>query len=86
MSKTSTPNHASPVGLDTHGHHRPGGRPGPRCPFQGRIGTPAFPAEPGRHHLYVAAVCPYAQRAAVVAFPVEPSHADRDRPRRRAAV
>ncbi len=66
MSKTSTLNHASPVDLDTHGHYRPGGRPGPRYPFQGRIGTPAFPAEPGRYHLYVAAVCPYAQRAAIV--------------------
>jgi len=62
MRQSSTPNHASPVDLDTPGHHRPGGRPGPRHPFRGRIGTTAFPAEPGRYHLYVAAVCPYAQR------------------------
>ncbi|MER7132588.1 glutathione S-transferase C-terminal domain-containing protein [Streptosporangium saharense] len=64
-----TLNYASPVDLDTHGHYRPGGRLGPRYPFQGRItddGTGEFPAEPGRYHLYVAAVCPYAQRAAIV--------------------
>ncbi|MFF5243382.1 glutathione S-transferase C-terminal domain-containing protein [Streptosporangium sp. NPDC000095] len=66
MPKSSTLNHASPVDLDTHGHYRPGGRPGLRYPFTGRIGTTAFPAEPGRYHLYVAAVCPYAQRAAIV--------------------
>ncbi|MFI7531945.1 glutathione S-transferase C-terminal domain-containing protein [Streptosporangium sp. NPDC049376] len=64
-----TLNYASPVDLDTHGRYRPGGRPGPRYPFQGRItddGTGEFPAEAGRYHLYVAAVCPYAQRTAIV--------------------
>jgi glutathionyl-hydroquinone reductase len=61
-----TLNYAGPVDLDTYGRYRPGGRPGPRYPFQGRLGTPEFPAEPGRYHLYVAAVCPYAQRAAIV--------------------
>lgn len=61
--------YAGPVDFDTYGRYRPGGRPGPRYPFQGRItvdGTGEFPAEPGRYHLYVAAVCPYAQRAAIV--------------------
>ncbi|MEV7007776.1 glutathione S-transferase C-terminal domain-containing protein [Streptosporangium sp. NPDC051022] len=64
-----TLNYASPVDLDAYGRYRPGGRPGLRYPFQGRItddGTGEFPAEPGRYHLYVAAVCPYAQRAAIV--------------------
>ncbi|MEV8635821.1 glutathione S-transferase C-terminal domain-containing protein [Streptosporangium sp. NPDC051023] len=64
-----TLNYASPVDLDAHGRYRPGDRPGPRYPFQGRItddGAGEFPAEPGRYHLYVAAVCPYAQRAAIV--------------------
>ncbi|GAA4042942.1 glutathione S-transferase C-terminal domain-containing protein [Nonomuraea soli] len=54
---------ASPVDLDTYG---PYGRGTPTYPFQGRIGSPRFPAEPGRYHLYVAWVCPYAQRAVIV--------------------
>ena len=31
----------------------------PSYPFQGRIGTPQFPDEPGRYHLYVGNPCPY---------------------------
>ncbi|GAB2825509.1 glutathione S-transferase C-terminal domain-containing protein [Actinocorallia aurea] len=38
----------------------------PVYPFQGRLGTPLFPAVPGRYHLYAAWTCPYAQRAAIV--------------------
>ena len=38
----------------------------PDYPFQGRIGTGEFPAEPGRYHLYSSWTCPYAQRAAIV--------------------
>ena len=31
-----TLNYAGPVDLDTYGRYQPGGRPGPRYPFQGR--------------------------------------------------
>ena len=34
----------------------------PSYPFQGRIGTPAFPDEPGRYHLYVGNPCPWCHR------------------------
>ncbi|WP_440105207.1 hypothetical protein [Streptosporangium sp. H16] len=81
MSKTSTPDHASPVGLDTHGHHRPGGRPGPRYPFQGWIGTPAFRENTG----FTVIARPSGETDAW-RIPVEPLHADWDQPYRRAAV
>ncbi|MEV4896536.1 glutathione S-transferase C-terminal domain-containing protein [Nonomuraea sp. NPDC055795] len=38
----------------------------PIYPFQGRVGTDPFPAEPGRYHLYAAHLCPWAQRATIV--------------------
>ena len=35
--------------------------------FRGRVGPgEAFPAEPGRYHLYVAMACPWSQRAVIV--------------------
>ncbi|MEV0582547.1 glutathione S-transferase C-terminal domain-containing protein [Nonomuraea sp. NPDC050310] len=59
----STHAYAGPVDLATYGPYTRGE---PIYPFKGRIGTEAFPAEPGRYHLYVAWVCPYAHRAAIV--------------------
>ena len=38
----------------------------PDYPFQERIGTPDYPAESGRYHLYSSWTCPYAQRTAIV--------------------
>lgn len=34
----------------------------PSYPFKGRIGTSAFPDEPGRYHLYVGNPCPWCHR------------------------
>ena len=63
-----TTSYASPTDLNTYGPYGPGrlNLPGPRYPFQGRIGSAEFKAEPGRYHLYVAWVCPWAQRTAIV--------------------
>jgi glutathionyl-hydroquinone reductase len=63
---------ASPADITTYGPYgrdrleatRRAGRPD--YPFQGRVGSPEFPAEPGRYHLYVAWSCPWAQRTAIV--------------------
>lgn len=38
----------------------------PDYPFQERIGTSDYPAEPGRYHLYSSWTCPYAQRSVIV--------------------
>jgi len=64
---------ASPADTTRHGVYqgqarlaatRAEGRPD--YPFQERIGTADFPAEPGRYHLYSSWVCPYAQRTVIV--------------------
>jgi putative glutathione S-transferase len=34
--------------------------------FRGWVGSPEFPAEPGRYHLYVALACPWSHRAVIV--------------------
>mmetsp|Transcript_9457 Transcript_9457/g.18099 ORF Transcript_9457/g.18099 Transcript_9457/m.18099 type:complete len:388 (+) Transcript_9457:67-1230(+) len=34
----------------------------PSYPFKGRLGTPQFPDEPGRYHLYVGNPCPWCHR------------------------
>ena len=37
----------------------------PETKFRGRIGSPEFPAEAGRYHLYVAHACPWAHRTII---------------------
>lgn len=34
----------------------------PSYSFQGRVGSPEFPLEPGRYHLYVGNACPWCHR------------------------
>ncbi|MDX6741102.1 glutathione S-transferase C-terminal domain-containing protein [Actinocorallia sp. A-T 12471] len=64
--------YAPPADVATHGPYGPDrvkasiAARRPVYPFQGRVGTPLFPAAPGRYHLYVSWTCPYAQRAAIV--------------------
>ncbi|MEV0423185.1 hypothetical protein [Streptosporangium canum] len=45
-----TLNHAGPVDLDTRGRCRPGGRPGPRHPFRGRIPVRPLHADRDESH------------------------------------
>lgn len=54
--------YASPVDTARHGHYRIPAGPGPLHRFTGRIGTPEWPAEVGRYHLYGGWFCPWSHR------------------------
>ncbi|WP_256840055.1 glutathione S-transferase C-terminal domain-containing protein [Ornithinimicrobium faecis] len=82
--------YASPADTSVHGTYRVPQKPDdprPLLRFDGRLGSPEFPAIPGRYHLYSGWFCPWAQRStAVLAVAgVDPSvvsvssvHGDRD--------
>lgn len=61
--------YASPTDVATYGEYaitQPADDPRPLYRFTGRLsrdGSTAYPAEPGRYHLYAGAFCPWAQRA-----------------------
>jgi len=60
---------ADAADVDRYGAYRvtrDPGDPRPLYRFAGRIGTDAFPAEPGRYHLYSGWFCPWAQRTVIV--------------------
>ncbi|MCD0449842.1 hypothetical protein LO762_11675 [Actinocorallia sp. API 0066] len=64
--------YAPPVDVAAHGSYGPGRAEAARAagrpvyPFQGRIGSPEFPAVSGRYHLYASWTCPFAGRAVAV--------------------
>lgn len=57
-----TADFASPTDIERFGEYvRPESKPG-REPFCGVLGTPEFPFEQGRYHLYAGWFCPWAHR------------------------
>lgn len=60
---------ASPADTTAHGTYRVSQQPDdprPLLRFDGRLGSPEFPAEPTRYHLYSGWFCPWAQRSTAV--------------------
>ncbi|WP_109473066.1 glutathione S-transferase C-terminal domain-containing protein [Ornithinimicrobium cavernae] len=60
---------ASPADTSVHGVYRVPQAPDdprPLLRFDGRVGSPEFPATPGRYHLYSGWFCPWAQRSTAV--------------------